>query len=576
LRNKIDLSLPPEAVFLNPWQDEGIALLRRPEFYWRPIAPALIEGFAVSAHMAIHDKITNFLAVTKKHRCFAQALEFNSVPVLLHKVSFRKSFVMAQDRLLLSGAAGARSLNSYRWENEGEGKNPEAELVAYFEACQMANTEADLPLAAEPFDPDLPFAIECRNTFNYFHFLTESLSQLCLLDGLDHRGPIFFHFPNAEEKRRPFARAFVDALFPDLADRVVFERTPKDYEKVLTAFDLLGGIFQAPDAVAAGLDALAPSNHIWKGREARVSAQGMLAANAVSSGLIALRERGLRAIQGQDFTHLPRRFFVGRDTRHSRSRVMQGEDLLFEHLQMFGFEYVVFESLSPAEQVAIMANAEMMVSYHGAGFANMIFANPDAYLIEVGTLQTAQFRWGDFWQHAHVSQCRYISFFADFNQADPLVEPNFSKDGIVPVAMSAGAVGQLMGFVVTLLGHVPDLPRVDDLLVLARQLFQVRAFAQAEALLAQHDKLCMWSVDLCLLKADCHKELDEPKSELVALDRAYKADRNRWQTLIRLIWCANRCKRPQVIRWALTRLQADFPERHDAFVSNHEWVRYVV
>ena len=94
--------------------------------------------------------------------------------------------------------------------------------------------------------------------------------------------------------------------------------------------------------------------------------------NAVSSALIALRRRALRAVAGGNYDHLPQRFFVGRDERQSRARHMEGEDLLFEHLQLFDFEYVVFESLAPLEQIALMARAEMMVSYHGAGFTNML------------------------------------------------------------------------------------------------------------------------------------------------------------------------------------------------------------
>tara|TARA_R110002072_G_scaffold19365_2_gene71789 strand:- start:2597 stop:3364 length:768 start_codon:yes stop_codon:yes gene_type:complete len=254
---------------------------------------------------------------------------------------------------------------------------------------------------------------------------------------------------------------------------------------------------------------------------------------------------------------------------------MEGEDLLFDHLKLFGFEYVVFENLSPLEQIAAMANAEMMISYHGAGFTNMLFASPDAYVIEIGTLQTAQFRWGDFWPLANASQCRYVSFFADLNTDDPLTEPHFSTDGIVPVALSEQGTAQLMGFVVTVLGHYPKFNAPANLSELARRVLQVGAGDRAVGLLEEHAELVRENAELCLLKADCHKQQDEPKSELVALDHAFKADPTRWQTLVRMIWCANRCDRPQVIRWALSRLKADFPQRHDAFLGNHDWVRYI-
>ena len=254
---------------------------------------------------------------------------------------------------------------------------------------------------------------------------------------------------------------------------------------------------------------------------------------------------------------------------------MEGEDLLFDHLKLFGFEYVVFENLSPLEQVALMANAEMMISYHGAGFTNMLFANPDAYVVEIGTLQTAQARWGDFWPLANAAQCRYVNFFADFNNENPLIEPKFSNDGIVPVFLAERGTAQVMAFVVTVLGQYPTLNSVASLEDTARKALQVGAGDHAVKLLEQHADLVRDNAKLCLLQADCHKQQDEPKSELIALDRAFKADPTRWQTLVRMVWCANRCQRPQVIRWALSRLKMDFPQRHDAFLGNHEWVRYI-
>ena len=254
---------------------------------------------------------------------------------------------------------------------------------------------------------------------------------------------------------------------------------------------------------------------------------------------------------------------------------MEGEDMLYDHLRLFGFEYVVFESLTPLEQIALMANAEMMVSYHGAGFTNMLFANPDAFVIEIGTLQTAQFRWTDFWPLANAAQCRYVSFFADFKGDKPLSEPRFSIDGIVPVMLSKTGTAQVMAFVVTVLGHYPTLKSATSLEEVGRRVLAVGAGEHAVRLLEQHPQLVRDNAKLFLLQADCHKQLDEPKSELIALDRAFKADPSRWQTLVRIVWCANRCDRPQVIRWALAQLKADFPQRHDAFLGNHSWVRYI-
>lgn len=575
MRNSVNLTSHPDVLFLNPWRDPGFRLLLEPEFVWRTIPIGRINGFAASAHKDVNNKIDRLIRRTDKNRAFDTAIEYNTVPVVLDKVSFKKSFVQARDRLLLSGAAGTRLINRFRWENTQAEIDPDRRLEEYFRKCREGNEDKEIPLYSGLLEPDIAFAIPCRNTFNYFHFITESLCQLTVLDGLDFQGDIYFHFPNPAEKQRPFVRAFVEALFPEYAGRVHFEQAPKDYQRVLTAYDLIGGHYQAPIRDIAGIARHLPEPVKEAGGITSVASRVPLSMNSVNSTLLALRRRALQAIEGKNFDHLPRRFFVGRDTRQSRARHMEGEDRLFDHLALFGFEYVVFENLSPHEQIALMAQAEMMVSYHGAGFTNMLFANPDTYVIEIGTLQTARLRWGDFWPMAHASQCSYITFFADMKADNPEIEPDFEKEGLLPASLSEQATGQVLALIVALLGQFPDFRTPRPVIELTRELLRVGGAGQAIRLLEKHENLLGRSATLCLLKADCHKALDEPKSELVALDLAHKADPERWQTLVRMIWCANRCERPQVIRWALARLQTDFPQRHDAFVSNHEWVRYV-
>ncbi len=411
-----------------------MSLLRPADFVWRPVEPALIQGFAVSAHAEINHKIQAYLTVMDRHKAFSKAIEFNTVPVLLQQASFRKSFSLVNGKCLLSGASGIRLLNRYCWENEDDDFDPEDQLVAYFQQCQSLNTTASIPLWQGGHPASIAIAIECRNTFNYYHFITESLSQLAALVDAGFQGDVFFHFPNNPDKTRPFVMDFVAALFPELDGRVFLERSPKDYDLVITAFDFFCAYFQFPPDVVGSVTEFAPSDAMFRGHDAYRGSQAILSMNSFHSGLTALRKRALQAIDGKDFSYLPKRFFVGRDDRKSRKRDMSGGEKLYEMLQLFGFDYVVFESLTPLEQIAIMANADMMVSYHGAGFTNMLFAGPQAYVLELGTLQTAVFRWGDFRSLAHASGCRYVSFFADFNKPDPLTSPSFDLDGIVPVA----------------------------------------------------------------------------------------------------------------------------------------------
>jgi len=572
VRNKIDLSLDPEELFLNPWVEDGLRLLDAPDFIWRETGSAVIDGFAVSGHAEINAKIRAFVAQTKKSKQFKTTVEVNSVPVVLENVSFRKSHAMAKGKLLLSGASSTRLLNGYRRENENAATDPLEALDGFFQRCRFANKGQDIEVEMTFIEPDLDFAIECRNTFNYFHFMTETLCQLSVLDDVGFRGNVYFHFPNQEEKHRSFADAFVDSLFPEYAGRVFFERAPKEYDLVLSAFDMIGGIPQMPKTVTDGLRRLAP-----EGVDIGSTAfQPIMAMNSVSSALLNLRKRALRAIEGYDFSYLPKRFFVGRSDEHSRSRPLQGQKNLLDQLVPMGFEYIVFEELAPLEQVALMARAEIMISHHGAGFTNMLFAAPGAYVIELGTLQTAQYRWADFWPIANAAQCRYINFFADFSADDPLLEPHFSAEGIVPTALAPIAISQIAGFISGVLGRDLKIESAKNLTLLVRRLLRAGAVEQAVELLDQHQELVLSNGALCLLRADCHKEWDQPKSELVALGQAFEADPKRWQTLVRIIWCANRCERPEVIQWSVAQLAADFPDRHEAFVTNHDWVRFVV
>ena len=396
---------------------------------------------------------------------------------------------------------------------------------------------------------------------------------MCLVEEAGIEGPIYLHYPNNDEKTRPFARAFVAALFPELVARVEFQRTPFHHDRVVTPYNFANSFYQMPAAEVGLMDLFAPSNAFWKGRYATRASQGVLAMNAVDSSLLKLRARAHRAIEGKDFSHLPRRFWVGRETDAARPRLMKGEAEILDMLKMFGFEFVAFERLAPLEQIAIMANAEMMVSYHGAGFTNMLFAGPETYVVELGTLQTAMFRWGDFWRLANASGCRYISFFADFNADDPLKEPAFAQDGIVPVDLSQAGLAQVMSFVVSVLGHVPKFSRPEEVMRLGEQLLKVGAVDRARALFAAHEGMQEGHVGLSLAMAEFHDRVGDHFKQLAALHSAYGADPTSWAVLIRIVWCARSLDLQEAMRAALLALQDGFPDRFAAFARDRPWVQ---
>jgi capsular polysaccharide biosynthesis protein len=572
VHNQIAFQRKPEDLILDPFSDDGFATLTEPAFLWRPLDRAPISGFAASSHSEINAKIDSFLAVTARNKVFAKAFEFNTFPVLLEDVWFKKSFVTVKDKCLISGAAGIRLLNQYCWENGETDPAVEQKLAGYFTACQQAEPRV-LPVLDRPLPRDTAFAVECRNTFNYYHFVTETLCQLCLVEEAGVEGPIFLHYPNHDDKTRPFARGFIAALFPELLDRVQFQRAPVRHEAVVAPYNFQSSVYQMGSAEVGLIELAAPKTVAWKGRLGTRASHGVLAMNSVDGSLLKLRARALRAIEGKDFSHLPKRFWVSRGTDQARSRVMRGEDDILDMLKLFGFQQVVFENLSPLEQVAIMANAEMMVSSHGAGFTNMLFAGPQTYVVELGTLQTAMYRWGDFWRLANAAGCRYVTFFADFDAADPLKEPAFLTDGIVPVHLGWAGLARVMAFVVAVLGHTPKFARPSEVQVLGEQLMAVGAHDKARTLFETHAGLERGHVGLSLAMAECHEHFQQRFAQLAGLHSAYGADPSSWGILIRIIWCAKAMNNTETMRAALLALQDGFPDRFAAFVKGRIWAQ---
>ncbi|WP_050527045.1 glycosyltransferase 61 family protein [Pseudorhodobacter aquimaris] len=547
MQNQINFSLPVQDLFLNPAVDGGISLPYPAEFFWRPATPALIQGFATSAFEEVNYKINAYLNVTKRHKIFSQAIEFNTVPVLLEQACFSESFALAQGKVLLPGA---RLLKRYCWENQEDDLDPEEQLVSYFQDCQRQNIDASIPLYTQALPENLAVAIACRSITNPYAFIAEALPQLAQIAGSGFRGDVFFHFSNRVKSPHPAVQEIVADLFPEFVGRIFFEPAPKHYDHVLTVLDLLHVYFQFPTEVVGSVAHLAPSDAMFRGHDGYVESRTILSMNAFSSSLSALRRRGLRAIEGKDFSYLPKRFFVGLP---DDAPSIVGAEQLLEMLRLFGFQRVDFDKLSPLEQIAIMANAEMAITPHSANLTHMMFASPQTFVLVLGTLQTAVHRWDEYWGHAHVSGCHYISFFADFDAPDPKVSPSIDLDGMVPVALSDQTVAEVLAFIVCILGYFPGLPTARSLLTLAERLICVGEHDHALQLLENHSDLVKTHAGLCVAKADCHKARAEPYQEIAALYLAYDLDKSDVKILLRIFWGAKRADRSDIMSWARSR-----------------------
>ena len=496
-------------------------------------------------------------------------MTFNTVPIVADKLRFSHSFTGIGGKWLLNGASGTRLRNRYAWKNKDAKPEVDADVVSYLKGLHSDPRMQD-PLPV--FDGDisaLDFAIDCRNTFNFYHFLTETLCQLCLLDGIDFKGDILIHSPSQEV--RAFVEDWVDALFPEYKGRVKFRCSPKKYKRALSAFNMRHFYHQTSDAMMPSLDDLAPRGWIWRRRDADRNSQALLAMNSYDLMMARLRTRALDKINDMKTDHLPRRFWVARAATGNRDREMRNEDKLIEALRPQGFQVIYFEHLKPLEQVAIMANAEVMMSYHGAGFANMMFASPTTHCIEIGNLQSALHRWGDFMPHALVSGCAYRNFFADFNTDTPEIVPDILTEGLVPVALSLDGVSRITRYA-QLLATTEALPMSDaDLLSATKMLSDLSDWKALRVLLEPNQHRFDLGSELWVAWAQCCEEAANFEGAFDALTQVFSREPQSFWVLERMIWLTKRLDRTDMAPALMQQHKAHFPDRHTAFRSKLRW-----
>lgn len=418
---------PLEALFA-PGAQGGLRAVAPPPLL-RPVDGARIGHIALTDNPHIRKAWARESRTNRSKRQMAQRFEFGNCLALVDDVSFRKTYTAIGPRWFLSGAGGHRLWTKY-WRVQRErngGKQPTERFATDFET--IAAGAPTLPLADADREPGLvtlPFVLDARNLKNYYHFMAETFCNLALLRDLpDFRGEIFIHCPGTEPAG--FIGRFAEAVFPELAPRIRYPGPGIGYPRALTAFTPNYYLWQAPRGEAQALwDAgaqLDASEH-WSTAYPSGPARRTLAMNSYSRALRLLREAALEAAATTDTSHLPTRFWFSRRPGGPRDRTVPHEDEIIAGLKERGYGVVYFEELTPLEQVAIMNRAERVVSYHGAGFTNLIYAGQGTEVIELGTLQSGALRWSDFVSLAHVSGCGYTLGICDSDVPVTAPRPN--------------------------------------------------------------------------------------------------------------------------------------------------------
>lgn len=78
-----------------------------------------------------------------------------------------------------------------------------------------------------------------------------------------------------------------------------------------------------------------------------------------------------------------KRIYISR--RHARGRKIVNESDIVPALVRHGYEIVCTERMTFSEQVALFASAGEVISMHGAGMSNIVFAPPGAKILELGS-----------------------------------------------------------------------------------------------------------------------------------------------------------------------------------------------
>ncbi len=75
------------------------------------------------------------------------------------------------------------------------------------------------------------------------------------------------------------------------------------------------------------------------------------------------------------------RLYISRRKAKHRKVINDGD--IEPYLQSLGFEPVLLESLTVAEQALAFQAAKIVVAPHGAGLTNLVFCRPDTVVIEI-------------------------------------------------------------------------------------------------------------------------------------------------------------------------------------------------
>lgn len=253
--------------------------------------------------------------------------------------------------------------------NDGAVISPANELVADVSGVHFRSGDILDPLTAgqlaRPTDLDHPVALlSCWRSDNYYHWLIDALPRLRHLEG---------------------------SMTPDTK---IYVPARKRYQRQSIA--ALG--FRSEQIIAAKY-----STHVASPRVMAASRRTQSCSQADCDYLHQRFTQGLSCQPSQ-------RIFLSRRRRGIRSLVNERE--IYSLLKPLGFRRVLLEDLAFDQQVKLFHSAEAIVAPHGAGLANLVFAQSGAQVLEI-TTPYRLYGYHCFYEIAHYRQQNYRALIAN-------------------------------------------------------------------------------------------------------------------------------------------------------------------
>lgn len=171
---------------------------------------------------------------------------------------------------------------------------------------------------------------------NYYHFLFDELPRFSLIDELSD----YYYIPNDKK----FMKEYLEIIGIPTEKMI----SPK-------------------------------KNTIFTADEVIVPSSIGITGNPTYRAVEYIRSQTLK-IQEVDNPISPKRIYISR--RDAKTRKLLNESLIEKILRQYGFVTVTLDGMHVKKEIELFSNADIIISVHGAGLSNIVYAKPETKVIE--------------------------------------------------------------------------------------------------------------------------------------------------------------------------------------------------